>query len=356
MMLFCARLSVFMNLLQKHRNLYPPRYFKLLVQLCICFLLQGLIKREDKFYQDHMQSIEFTDDPVFITGHWRSGTTYLHYLMALDKDNFAYPTNYQCLFPTIFLTVNESSWRYKLLDRVMGTRTRHIDNMELTLTSPQEEEWMYLPEGGFSYIFESLRFPQTSVSNFDEIIRLSNDELTKEITLKIFRKLTFAHNKRILSKSPGHFSRIRLLKEIFPTSKFIFLVRNPYDVVISMVHMKNILRKRLSFQKYYPDDVTSVANFLSFYHNTVKNSLDTLNPHDYIFLKYENLTNQPTKYLQEIYGSFKFQYTDKYEKSLLAYLETVKDYKRNQFELTAEVRDTIYRECPQVFHDYGYER
>jgi hypothetical protein len=355
-MLFCARLSTFINLLRKHRHLYPPRYVKLLVQLCLCVFLQGSIRREDKFYKEHVRSRELKEEPVFITGHWRSGTTYLHYLMALDRDNFAYPTSYQCLFPTIFLTVDEHSWRYKLLNRVMGTRTRHIDNMEFTLTSPQEEEWMYLPEGGFSYIFESLRFPQTSVSNPDEIIRLSNDELTKEITLRIFRKLTFAHNKRILSKSPGHFSRIHLLKEIFPGSKFIFLVRNPYDVVISMVHMKSILSKRLSFQKYCPNDIASAAKFLSFYYDTVKNSLVTLQSHDFIFVKYESLINHPVKYVQEIYDTFNFQYTNKYEKSLLAYLETVKDYKRNQFEIASDVKDTIYRECPQVFHEFGYGR
>jgi omega-hydroxy-beta-dihydromenaquinone-9 sulfotransferase len=73
---------------------------------------------------------------VFITGHWRSGTTYLHYAMALDDDNFAYPTSYQCIFPGMFLPVNERSWLYKLLNKIIGRGPRQIDNMEFSLALP----------------------------------------------------------------------------------------------------------------------------------------------------------------------------------------------------------------------------
>jgi hypothetical protein len=40
--------------------------------------------------------------PVFIIGHWRSGTTYLHELMHLDS-RFVSPTTYQCFAPHHFL-------------------------------------------------------------------------------------------------------------------------------------------------------------------------------------------------------------------------------------------------------------
>src|SRR5688572_19378549 len=40
--------------------------------------------------------------PVFIIGHWRSGTTFLHQLMITDK-RFGYVNFYQALFPGTFL-------------------------------------------------------------------------------------------------------------------------------------------------------------------------------------------------------------------------------------------------------------
>jgi omega-hydroxy-beta-dihydromenaquinone-9 sulfotransferase len=158
-MLFCAKLNIFITLLRKHRHFYPPRYYKVLEQLLICLILQRSIRREEKFYVEHVQSIDIQDHPVFITGHWRSGTIYLHYAMALDDDNFAYPTSYQCIFPGMFLTVNERSWLYKLLNKIIGRGPRQIDNMEFSLALPQEDEMsgcMYQRGGA---IFLKHRFP-----------------------------------------------------------------------------------------------------------------------------------------------------------------------------------------------------
>lgn len=36
---------------------------------------------------------KLADDPVFVIGHWRSGTTYLHELLVRDE-RFTYPNTY----------------------------------------------------------------------------------------------------------------------------------------------------------------------------------------------------------------------------------------------------------------------
>jgi omega-hydroxy-beta-dihydromenaquinone-9 sulfotransferase len=355
-MLFCARLEVLMSLLLKHRHFYPPRYLKLLVTLMICVVLQRSIAKEEKLYREKIHDIEIPEDPVFIIGHWRSGTTYLHYLMSLDTENFAYPTNHQCFLPTVFLTFNERSRLYKLLARMMGTRTRAIDNMEFAITSPQEDEWMYLPLGGFSYALEKLIFPVTGVSDCNEIIRLSRDEKTQEVTLKIFKKLTFAYHKRILSKSPGHFSRIPVLKQLFPNSRFLFIVRNPYDIVLSMIHAKKILGRMISLQKSIPDNVSSVAKFLVFYLDVIKNDSHLLEDHEHSLVRYEDLIKEPVENIKTIYNRLGFKYTDKYDEALRSYVESMRGYERNRFAMTSEVKAVIYEECQQIFDRYGYEK
>jgi omega-hydroxy-beta-dihydromenaquinone-9 sulfotransferase len=186
--------------------------------------MQKYIKHEDILYKTVVEHIEIKQDPVFIIGHWRSGTTYLHNLISLDTDNFSYPTTYQAFFPTVFLTLNEDSRIYKYLQQWNPIRRWRGDNIEIDFASPQEEEFMYMPEGGFSYSTEKLIFPETAISELDQIFRLSTDQMSRELTLKIFKKLTYAHDKRIISKSPGHFSRIPVLNELFPRSKFIFII------------------------------------------------------------------------------------------------------------------------------------
>ena len=49
---------------------------------------------------------QLVEAPIFIVGHWRSGTTLLQELMVLD-DRFTCPTTYQCFAPNHFLV---SAW------------------------------------------------------------------------------------------------------------------------------------------------------------------------------------------------------------------------------------------------------
>src|SRR5262245_25743508 len=52
------------------------------------------------------------DGPVFVLGHWRSGTTLLHELLARDPRHAA-PTTFDCLSPHHFLVTR--SWLPTLL-------------------------------------------------------------------------------------------------------------------------------------------------------------------------------------------------------------------------------------------------
>ena len=44
--------------------------------------------------------------PIFVMGHWRTGTTFMHDFFAEDP-NLAYPTTYECFFPHHFLLTEE---------------------------------------------------------------------------------------------------------------------------------------------------------------------------------------------------------------------------------------------------------
>ena len=52
--------------------------------------------------------------PLFILGHWRSGTTHLHNLLSLDE-RFAYPRFDQVMIPNTFLTGQRVMWAASVL-------------------------------------------------------------------------------------------------------------------------------------------------------------------------------------------------------------------------------------------------
>jgi hypothetical protein len=75
--------------------------------------------------------------PLFVLGHWRSGTTHLHNLLTTDG-RFAFPNNYQSFYPHTFLSTEAGSSR--LLELFFPKR-RPMDNIEWDMRSPQEDEF-----------------------------------------------------------------------------------------------------------------------------------------------------------------------------------------------------------------------
>ena len=83
--------------------------------------------------------------PIFVIGHWRTGTTLLHDLFSVDP-NLAYPTTFECFFPHHFLLTE------KVLSKVMRgllPKKRPQDDVPVGFDRPQEEEFgmMMLGEG-----------------------------------------------------------------------------------------------------------------------------------------------------------------------------------------------------------------
>src|SRR5260370_1490786 len=75
--------------------------------------------------------------PLFIIGHWRTGTTFLHELLILDERH-TYPNTYACLQPNPFLLTERFFTRW--LGFLMPSR-RPMDNMPARWTHPQEDEF-----------------------------------------------------------------------------------------------------------------------------------------------------------------------------------------------------------------------
>ena len=95
------------------------------------------------------------EPPVFIIGHWRTGTTFLHELLSSNPAH-GFPTTYQCFFPNSFLLTE------KIVGALSGLflpGTRPSDNMTLGFDRPQEEEFA-LANLGMGTPYLSLAFPR----------------------------------------------------------------------------------------------------------------------------------------------------------------------------------------------------
>ena len=292
---------------------------------------------------------------MFVVGHWRTGTTLLHNLLALDRESFAYPTNFQCLFPTVCLALSDQG----AFARSFGWRlppTRPQDNVPWNLRTPQEDELVYLPEGGFNYFHESMIFPRTTPFARERLLLDSNDGSTREITTRFFRKLRFLHGRRLVAKSPGHAFRLPTLAALFPRSRYVVVVRRPQDVVLSMMHMKSVFRRHASLQGPHAESVEWTAGFLGFYASVLRTHLARLAPDTHVLVRYEDLVRDPVAAVRAIYRHLDVPYRDRYDSALRAEVESLRHFRPTRYALSPAARELAEHHSREVSDAWGYER
>src|SRR5262245_2314967 len=110
-----------------------PAYWPRAGLNAICSFLTSMMKRrEERKYPD-------ADDvtvppPLFVLGHYRSGTTHLHNLLSVDR-RFAFPTMFRLYNPYTFRVFEPL---FEPVARPLVPRKRLVDNMTWGTDMPQE--------------------------------------------------------------------------------------------------------------------------------------------------------------------------------------------------------------------------
>ena len=154
---------------------------------------------EWKRYGKKIESTPVPEDPIFIIGHWRTGTTLLHQFMNLDP-NLGAPTLFQVAEPNCFIS---SYHYYAPVFSALLSKKRPMDNVRLGKDEPQEDEYAIYRITDFSPI-ERLVFPKNSsyfLLDYNSFLPEGEKERKEweEQLCFFFRKLFYFHGKRIVS-------------------------------------------------------------------------------------------------------------------------------------------------------------
>ncbi len=173
-------------------------------------------------------------DPIFVVGHWRTGTTLIHELLVQDPQ-FGFPNTFQCFAPHHFLrTERYVSW----LVRALLPRQRVMDNMAFGWDRPQEDEFalcnLGLPSLYLCWAFPRQREDYQKYLSLDALSPVERQQW-KDTFLWFLRRLNVKDPRQLVLKSPPHTARLRTILELFPRAKFIHLVRDPLAIIPSTV-------------------------------------------------------------------------------------------------------------------------
>ncbi len=297
---------------------------------------------------------EIEKHPVFVLGHWRSGTTLLHELLVCDPRH-TYPDTFSCFAPNHFLLSRRlfAWWLWALMPH-----RRPMDNMSVGFDSPQEDEWA-LCNMGVPSPYLTLLFPNHPPA-YPEYLDLRNvpppalERWKRE--LKWFLKcLTVRNPARIVLKTPQHTCRVKTLLEMFPDARFVHIVRDPYVIFPSTIKLWKRMYRYHGLQKpRYAGLEEHVFNTFNRMYEVFEEDRKLVDPARICEIRYEDLVADPIGRMREVYERLDLGDFAAALPGIGRYVERTKDYKVNRHELAPEVRDQVTKRWGAYIERYGY--
>jgi omega-hydroxy-beta-dihydromenaquinone-9 sulfotransferase len=294
--------------------------------------------------------------PIFILGHWRTGTSLLHELLGADPRH-SFPTTYECVFPTTFLLTNRLAGR---LGKLLLPAKRPFDDMPAGAERPMEDE-MAFPALGMNTPYSSFAFPRHGLRDMDyaELTGLPEEKRAawERRFLGFVQSLQYAHGKRLVLKSPIHTARIPTLIKLFPEARFVHTARNPFDVFPSMINTWKIMAFSQGLHNpppsgdFWRDNVIEIlarlfADYERDRHLIPEGQLTEI--------RYEDLVADPPGTLRQIYARLDLGDFEAARPAVAHYLEGRRGHKRNRFPLSDHDRRLIADRWQPYFERFRY--
>jgi len=345
------------QLLQQNKFSVQPKHVpKVLFLTLLSIRNSRLRKKELRQFADALEKVAIEQDPVFILGHWRSGTTLLHKIMALDKQ-FNFPTVFQIYNPNSLLYM-EPRLRAKL--ESIPEQKRPMDNMTIRFDDPGEEEFAVsvtsLKSPVLGWVFPKNNKYYDRYLTFNDVDAVEIEQWKASLLL-FLKKLTLRNPKPLLLKSPQNTGRIKEILELFPRAKFIHLHRHPYAIFRSTLKLYQETVARFYLQEYDSSGLEEeiIKRYVQIY-DAFFEERSLIPANQFYELGFEDFEQDRLKYLQEIYRHLDIPDFDVAKPYFIEHLERIKDYKKNVYREKESWQDKVADAWQQSFSEWNYEK
>ncbi len=306
-------------------------------------------------YGRRIAATKLAGPPLFILGHWRSGTTLLHELLGLDE-RFASPTTFQCFAPSHFLLTESMVAKY---GNWLIPHRRPMDNMKAGWALPQEDEFALMNLGAptpyLRLVFPCHDYPFQSTLASDGF---SPKDLERWKTLFdwFLKALTFKSKKPLILKSPPHTGRLGILKSMYPDAKFVHIVRDPRKLFPSTMKMWNSLDQVQSIQvgEYQAKLKDFVLKSLTTMYRSFEIDREGMAKNQLIDVHYEDLAKDPVSVCKNIYNQLEMTGFERIEPLLQNRTQLEKEYKTNRFGTDPKEEAEVMTAWQSYATKYGY--
>lgn len=272
--------------------------------------------------------------PVIILGYYRSGTTFLQFLLDRDPALLSPKWN-EALAPQGYVL----SWtflRYLLLPFLGGNRPQ--DNVSFGSDFPAEDDfalcnWAMASSLPSRHVVPDLEDTYKRFDNLNDLTAAEHSRWSWHQKALVDKMLLLHPRRRALLKSPCHTARIRHLIALFgPETRFIHITRHPHAVFRSNValfdaldpiyHLQDPLSREELERRILADYLSTEAQFEADRSAIPAGMLAEV--------RLPDLQADPLGEVQRLYRELDLPLSDAAVEKMRLYLDAEKDYRGNK--------------------------
>jgi len=311
---------------------------------------------EKAIIESRLPAAEEMAPPIFILGHWRSGTTHLYNTMV-KAGTFGFVNPIATGLPWDMFGIARAF--QPLLERTIP-RDRYIDNIPVTPDAPQEDEIALASMTPISF-YHAIYFPKVFDDQLKRGLFLENctkeeRESRRSAFLHFMRKLAHQQKKQLLIKNPVYTGCPLFLRDAFPNAKFIHIHRNPFEVFLSMRNFYHKILPVFALQDFKHLDIDEIvlATYNEMMRRFERETTDFKAP-NFVEIGYDTLSSDPIGSLERIYSTLELDGFAASKPAFEAYLGSVKSYQKNTFKGSSQMAENVAQRCAHFIDKWQYQ-
>lgn len=331
------------------------------------FYLKLILQEPFRIYENvrwnnRIHDHQLSKDPIFIIGHWRSGTSFLQYLLGQDPQ-FGFMNKFQVVFPDIFLS--SGSFLKPLIERIPENvnLVRDAKNMSvnLDLDSPSEIEIALTTMISPASLHWGHIFPESATEYFNKYLFFdsadSNDIETWKRDYRYLINKTSLKNggRQLLIKSPGNTARTDKLLQMYPNARFIFIHRNPYDVFYSSKKLWDTMLDNLAVEDIGNQKVE--GEIINVYQKLMKRYLEqrkSIPEKQLAEIHFEDFVSQPVNELRKVYNQLELEGFENAHEHFHKFLNQKTEGKSSDYNYETRIVEKINANWKFAFKEWNY--